>query len=161
MPDRVDSRTQAPYTVATGGETGRARQALSEASLGELFKRLSADGSTLVRQEIQLARTELQESAVTAARASVKIGIAAALALTGILAVTGALIIGLGILINNYWLSALIVGVVMLVAARVQARSGLAAFKSGLAPRETVKTLHDDIDWAKREGARVKQELSA
>ncbi|HXG70864.1 MAG TPA: phage holin family protein [Gemmatimonadaceae bacterium] len=159
MSVQVDSGTQAPY--ATGGGNGPARQALSEASLGELFKRLSADGSNLVKQEIQLAKTELHESAVTAAKASVKMGIAAGLALTGILAVTGALIIGLGILINSYWLSALVVGVVMLVAASVQARSALAAFRSGLAPRETVKTLHDNVDWAKRESARVKQKLSA
>jgi uncharacterized membrane protein YqjE len=140
---------------------GAEREHLHSASLGDLFKRLSADSSHLVQQEIQLAKMELQESAARAAKAATRIGVAFVLALPGIMALTAALVIGLGILINSYWVSALIVGVVILVIAAILAKSAVGNFKSGLAPRETVKTVREDVDWAKRESERVKQRLSA
>jgi uncharacterized membrane protein YqjE len=140
---------------------GAGRGDLHTASLGDLFKRLSADTSHLVQQEIQLAKMELQESVARAAKAGTRIGVAFVLALPGIMALTAALVIGLGILINSYWVSALIVGVVILVIAAILAKSAVRNFKSGLAPRETVRTVREDVDWAKRETERVKQKLSA
>src|ERR1041384_4516402 len=72
-----------------GRESARAGGA-RDASLGELFKRLSDDSSRLVRQEIALAKLELKHSAGAAAGGAAKIGIAAVLALPGLLAVTAA-----------------------------------------------------------------------
>ena len=158
--DRTDSPFQPEVVIQRGGN-GRVHEDVQSASIGELLKRLSSDGSHLVQQEIQLAKTELQEKASTAATAATKIGIAAGIALPGIMALTAALVIGLGIIINSYWLSALIVGVVILAVAGFMAKRALAGFKSGFAPKETVRTVRDDIDWAKRETARVKQGLSA
>jgi uncharacterized membrane protein YqjE len=158
--DRTDSPFQ-PAGVIQRGSNGRFHEEVQSASIGELFKRLTSDSSHLVQQEIQLAKAELQESASTAASAAAKIGIAAGLALPGIMALTAALVIGLGIIINSYWLSALIVGVVILAVAGFMVKRAMGAFKSGLKPKETVRTVRDDIDWAKRETGRVKQELSA
>src|SRR3954469_18314412 len=137
------------------------RDDLQDASIGELFRRLSTDGSHLVQQEIQLAKTELQENAARAARAGGKIGTAAVIALPGLMAITAALVIGFGIIINSYWVSALIVGVVVLLVAAMMAKGAINDFKSGLAPRETVQSVKEDVDWAKRETTRVKQELTA
>jgi uncharacterized membrane protein YqjE len=122
-----------------GGDANEQGKPMShDASMGELFKRLSADSTHLVQQEIQLAKTELQESATRAARAGRKLGIAAGFALPGILAVTAALVILLGIPIHSYWGSALIVGGVILVVAAILARRAMADLKSGLAPREAI-----------------------
>jgi len=133
----------------------------ADASLGELLKSLSSDSSHLVQQEIALAKTELKESAAKAGRAAGKLGVAALLALPGILAITAALIIGLGILIHSYWGSALIVGAVILVVAGVMAKRAAASLSSGLKPEQTIETVQDDVAWAKEEMPRVKQRLTA
>jgi uncharacterized membrane protein YqjE len=148
--------------IARAGEgNGRSMEMAHDLSIGELFKRLSADSTHLVQQEIQLAKTELQESAARAGSAGGKIGIAAGLALPGIMAVTAALVIVLGILIHSYWGSALIVGAAILIVAMSLGKRAMADLKSGLAPTETVRTVREDVEWAKHETARVKHELSA
>ncbi|OLE97926.1 MAG: hypothetical protein AUG75_02515, partial [Cyanobacteria bacterium 13_1_20CM_4_61_6] len=69
---RKNSETHAGATVMRANESdGRTQQRdfqsrlgfTEHASIGELFKSLTADSSQLVRQEIQLAKMELQESA--------------------------------------------------------------------------------------------------
>jgi len=132
-----------------------------DVSIGELLKRVSTDSSHLVQQEIKLAKTELKEAAANAGKSAAKVGMAAVLALPGLMAVTAALVIGLGILIHSYWGSALIVGVVILVIAGLMAKRGAAGFSSGLKPEETIDTIREDVDWAKEESTRVKQRLSA
>ena len=132
-----------------------------DVSIGELLKRVSTDSSHLVQQEIKLAKTELKEAAANAGKSATKVGMAAVLALPGLMAVTAALVIGLGILIHSYWGSALIVGVVILVIAGLMAKRGAAGFSSGLKPEETIDTIREDVDWAKEESTRVKQRLSA
>jgi membrane protein len=159
--DRINNRTESTRVISRGDHNGRARQEIADASIGELLKRLSSDGSHLVQQEIQLAKTELQESAARAGKAAGKIGTAVVLALPGMMAITAAAVIGLGILINSYWVSALIVGAVILVVAGILAKGAISGLKKGFAPKETVQTVREDADWAKRETQRVKQELSA
>ncbi|MFL5593111.1 MAG: YhjD/YihY/BrkB family envelope integrity protein [Gemmatimonadaceae bacterium] len=159
--NRSYSRIDTTHLLPRADGNGRARQEIRDASIGELFKRLSTDTSRLVQQEIQLAKAELQESAATAAKAGGKIGAAAMLALPGTMCLTAALVIGLGIIINSYWVSALLVGAVILIVAGVLAKKGMADFKSGLAPKETARSVREDVDWAKSETSRVKQELSA
>ena len=67
--DRTDSPFQ-PEAVIPRAGNGRLREEVQSASIGELLKRLSTDGSHLVQQEIQLAKTELQVSASRAASAA-------------------------------------------------------------------------------------------
>lgn len=133
----------------------------AEPSLGDLFRRLTSDTSELVRQEIELAKTELRDTGSMLARDGQRLGIAAGLALTGALALTAFLIILLGDVLDNYWLSALIVGVVFLGIGVVLARNAIADVKRhGLAPKETVGTLKEDAAWAKQEVRQVKRELT-
>ena len=133
-----------------------------EKPLGELFKQFGQDASTLVKQEITLAKLELRESVKGLAQDAGKIGAAAGLAWFGAMALLAFLIIGLGDLIDNYWLSALIVAVLLLGAAAVLARSALAHMKqNSMAPQETVQTLKEDQRWAKREAAEFKASLKS
>jgi hypothetical protein len=80
----------------------------------------------------------------------------------GALALTAFLIVGLGDVIDNYWLSALIVAVVLLGIAAIVVRAGLAHMRRhGVAPQETVATLKEDQRWARHEVQDFKHKLKA
>jgi uncharacterized membrane protein YqjE len=133
-----------------------------EEPVSVLLKRFGQDASTLVRQEITLAKLEMRESAKGLAKDAGKLGTAAGLGLFGGFALLAFVIVGLGDLINNYWLSALIVAVLLLGAAAVMAKGALAHMKkNNLKPEETVQTLIEDKRWAKREAQEFKQSMKA
>jgi len=121
-----------------------------ERSLGRLFGDLSRQLSTLVRQEIELARTEMTTKAGAAGRDAAMIGIGGALAYAGLLAVLAAvtlLLIQVGL---DPWLAALLVGVVVAALGGflvMRGREGLRTTE--LAPKRTIETLKDDAEWAK------------
>ncbi len=124
-------------------------QGRDDRSLGELFSELAQETSTLVRQEVTLAKTEMSQKA---SRAGKHVGILAAggaVAYAGLLAILAALIV----LLNNImplWLSALLVGVVVAVVGYMLVRRALDALKrEDFAPRETMETLKEDQQWAK------------
>jgi uncharacterized membrane protein YqjE len=148
-----------PERLDAGARADAAREA--EPPLGELFRRLTADTGELVRQEVALARAEMRQAGETLARDGAKIGIALGLALTGVLALTAFLIVALGDLLGNYWLAALIVGVVLLAVGVLLTRNAVNDVKRrGLTPDQTVGTLREDAAWAKQEARDVKRELT-
>jgi uncharacterized membrane protein YqjE len=133
-----------------------------EEPIGVLLKRFGQDASTLVRQEITLAKLELRESMKGLAKDAGKLGAAAGLGLFGGFALLAFVIVGLGDLLNNYWLSALIIAVLLLGAPAVMAKGALNSMKeSSIAPEETVQTLKEDQRWAKREVQEFKQSMRA
>ena len=137
-------------------------EAETEEPVSVLLKRIGQDASTLVRQEIALAKLEVRESVKGLAKDAGKLGTAAGLGLFGGFALLAFVIIGLGDLINNYWLSALIVAVLLLGAAAVMAKGALDHMKkNSLKPEETVQTLIEDQRWAKREAQEFKQSMKA
>ena len=118
-------------------------------SLGELFSELAQDTSTLVRQEVTLAKTEMSHKA---SRAGKHIGVLAAggaVAYAGLLAILAGVIV----LLDNVmplWASALLVGVVVAIVGYLLVRRALDALKrEDFAPRETIETLREDQQWAK------------
>jgi uncharacterized membrane protein YqjE len=134
----------------------------SEPSLGELFGRLSSDAGRLVHSEVALAKAELRDAASRVARDGAKIGMAVGLAHVGLLSATAFLIIGLGTLLNNYWASALIVTIVLLGSAAFLGKSAVNDLKDhGVKPQETLDTLREDADWAKREAQALKRDLTS
>ncbi len=130
-----------------------------EPPLGELFRQLSDDATRLIRQEIALGKVELRETGSALARDGAKIGIAAGIGLLGAMAGTAFLIVGLGALIGNYWLSSLVVTIAMLVVAAVLGKGAIDDIRSrDLKPTEMMETLRADAEWAKREAGIVKRE---
>jgi amino acid transporter len=120
-------------------------------SLGELFAELANETTTLVRQEIQLAKTEMTQKAATAGKDVGMIGAGGALAYAGLLAIIAAVIIGLGQVIPM-WLSALIVGLVVVGIGYVLIQRGLSELKRiDPAPRQTLETLKEDKEWVKEQ----------
>jgi uncharacterized membrane protein YqjE len=154
--DRVGN-TDARHNGANGTKTGLAEPE----SIGQLFRRATADSSHLVQQEIRLAKTELRETGAQLGSSAGKLGVALAFALPGMLALTAFLVIGVGDLIDNYWASALIVGVGLLAAGAVLAKRALATLKEGVGLPETAETLREDAAWAKEEAQNFKRELTA
>lgn len=121
-------------------------------SLGELFSELAHESSTLVRQEIALARTELSQKAALAARGVGFVAVGGVLAYAGLLAVMAAIIVALGAVGIPLWLSALLVGIVFAATGYAFIRKGLGALKSrGLQPRQTMESLREDARWAKEQ----------
>lgn len=122
-------------------------------SIGELFGQLSQDMTLLVRQEIQLARTEMSDklSRFTSNLVSVLSG--GFVAYLGGLALVAALILAIRDLANiSLALSALIVGAVLAIVGYVMLQKGVKELKRvDLAPRRTVETLKDDVQWAKEQ----------
>jgi Putative Actinobacterial Holin-X, holin superfamily III len=122
-------------------------------SIGELFGQLSQDMTLLFRQELQLARAEMSEkiSKVTSNLVSVVAG--GFVAYVGALALVAALILGLHEAADiSPWVSALIVGAIFAVAGYAMLNRGLTELKRvDLAPRRTVETLKDDVQWAKEQ----------
>ncbi|HEY7636454.1 MAG TPA: phage holin family protein [Gemmatimonadales bacterium] len=126
-------------------------QAKEEPTVAELMGELSEDISLLVRQEFQLARTELGDkvSHVGSSLATVVLG--GFLAYVGGLALVAALILVLHDVARiSPWVSALIVGAVFAIGGFIAVKSGLTGLKRvDLTPRRTLETLKDDIQWAK------------
>jgi uncharacterized membrane protein YqjE len=124
----------------------------SNKSLGELFSDLSGDLSNLMRKEVQLAKTEMSENISRTVKNAILLVVAAVFVVFALFALVAAAIIGLGAVVGSYWLSALIVAVVLLVIAGALAMIGLSALKkASLAPKETVRTLQEDVQWAKQQ----------
>lgn len=152
--------TNVPHRV-DGARVDAPRVGAAEPPLGELLRRLTTDTGELVRQEISLARAELRQVGATAARDGARLAVAAGAALAGALALTAFLVVGLGALLGNYWLSALIVGLLFVAIGAVLGRGALNDVKRrGLVPQQTIASLRDDARWAKQEAREVKREFT-
>lgn len=124
-------------------------QQRDERSLGELFAELARETSTLVRQEVALAKTEMTQKATEVGRDVGVIGAGGAVAYAGLLVIIAAAVLALGLLIP-LWLSALIVGVVVVGIGYIMIQQGRSALKrADLTPRETIATLKEDTEWVK------------
>ena len=129
-----------------------AKEPQRERSLGELFGDLAQDTSTLVRQEIQLAKSELTESVAQVAKNIGMLVVGGVLVLTSTLALIATLILGLGALGLPSWLAALIVTLVFLgVGLALVARGRTALKNADLLPRQTIETLKEDQEWIKEQ----------
>src|SRR5437588_10161091 len=92
--------------------TEQRRSPAHDQSVGELFSDLTRDLSTLVRQEVDLAKTEMSHKATAAGRDVGFLAAGAAVAYAGFLAIIAAVIIAVAHAMP-WWLSALLVGVIV------------------------------------------------
>jgi uncharacterized membrane protein YqjE len=133
-----------------------------DASLGELFRRLTSDTTELLRSELELAKAEARETGTRLAKDVSRIGIAAALAFVGTLALSAFLVIGLGnVLGGRFWLSSLLVGVIFAGSGYMMLQGALRDIKEhGVTPEKTIASLRENAQWAKEEAREVKKELT-
>jgi type IV secretory pathway TrbD component len=122
---------------------------LREQPIGELLKQLSQETSTLVRQEMALARAELTEKGKRAGTGAGMLGGAGVAALLTLGTLTACLILVLNELMDA-WLAALILTIVWAVVAAVLALQGRNKVQEATPPApQTVETVKEDIEWAK------------
>jgi len=123
---------------------------LRERSIGELFGKLSSEMSTLIRQEMALARAEMTEKGKEAGKGAGLFGGAATVGLLGAGAITAGIILLLDLAIAA-WLAAIIVGLVYAGIAAVLALQGRDRLKRATppVPEQTVDTVKEDVAWAK------------
>jgi hypothetical protein len=120
-----------------------------ERSLGELFAELARETSSLVRQEVELAKTELTHKATQVGKDAGVIGAGGAVAYAGLLVLLAAAVLGLGELMP-LGLSALVVGLVVGAIGYFMIQKGRNDLKTAdLTPRETIESLKEDTEWAK------------
>jgi uncharacterized membrane protein YqjE len=116
-------------------------------SVGELVGRLSQQTSTLIRQELLLAQTELQEKGKRMGVGAGMFGGAGLVALYGVGALVAAAIIGIGTLLEP-WIAAVIVGVVLLAVAGVLALTGRRQVERGTPPlpEQAIESAKRDVN---------------
>jgi fatty acid desaturase len=121
-------------------------------SLGELFSDLARESSTLIRQEMELGKAELTSKASRAAKDIGFLLVGGFVVYAGLLGILAAAIIGLATAGLPWWLSALLVGLLVTVAGYFLVQKGLSALKhESLAPRETIESIKEDTRWAKEQ----------
>ncbi|MEX2541391.1 MAG: phage holin family protein [Trueperaceae bacterium] len=124
-----------------------------ERSLGDVLSDLFRDGSDLIRQEIDLAKTEMRENVSRIARDGVGIAIGGALAFVGLLALVAAAILGLAEVMPA-WAAALVVGAALALIGLVMVMANLRAMReTGLTPRKTMETIREDARMVKEKFA--------
>lgn len=122
------------------------RQA-ANSSLGDLLAEVSRDISTLMRQEVELAKAELKETATTTGKAAGMFGGAGYAGMMAVLFLSIAAWWGLGYLIGNAW-SGLVIAVIWGIIAAilfVVARNKLKTVKGAPQTVDTIKEIPDTL----------------
>ena len=122
-----------------------------DASLGELFSRLTADLSKLVRDEVELAKVEINSAVENARTAGISVGAAGLLGLMAFVLLSFAAAWGLAEIVPTAVAFLIVGGAYGLVALALVgfAPQGLKAVKP--VPEQTVETLKEDVAWAKQQ----------
>jgi hypothetical protein len=122
-------------------------RARSGRPVAALLSDLAGETSTLVRQEIALFKAELNEKLAQIGLGAGAITAGGVIAFSGWLALVAAAILGLSQVLAP-WLSALIIGVVVIAVGAGLALFGKSRLKAdALVPRRTLNSLREDEAW--------------
>ncbi len=123
-----------------------------ERPIGDLLSDLASQVSTLVRREIELARTEIASSLMQVGRGAGLTGLGGVLVHAGFLALLVAAVLGLIEASVDPWLAALIVGVLVIGVGIVITSIGLKQVQeTDMAPRQTVASIRRDVEYVKEQ----------
>jgi xanthine/uracil permease len=126
-------------------------------SLGQLLKELTHETSTLLRQEVDLAKTEMSEKASRVGANLGSLAVGAGVALLGALALLAFAIYGLQALLRQFmdpdvavWLAPLIIGVVLAAVGYSLIKKALETLKrESITPQRTTQSLQENKEWLK------------
>lgn len=132
----------------TGPQSGTdGRPDVGEVPVGSLVREVAEDLSTLLRQELQLAKVETKQEVVEAGKAGGAFGGAGLAGWMTVLFASLAVMFALGAVMPLGW-AALIVAVIWGIAAAalfVTARNRMRAVN--FVPEKTVETVKEDVQW--------------
>lgn len=135
---------------------GRHPRAEDPRSVGQLFRDLAHETTLLFRQEVELAKTEMQEKAAKVGRNSAYAGVGGAVAYAGLLAIVAAACIGLALALAAMgvnervasWLGPLVVGLIVAGIGYAMLQKGITTIKQeGVVPHKTADSLQETRQW--------------
>ena len=127
-------------------------------TIGQLLKELTHESSTLLKQEVDLAKTEMSEKASRVGANLGEVAVGGAVAFLGAIALLLAVVYGLTSLLSKFmslgvaaWLAPLIVGAVLAAVGYSLVKKALATLKQeGIAPQRTTQSLQENKAWLKQ-----------
>ncbi|SHN74470.1 phage holin family protein [Cryptosporangium aurantiacum] len=132
---------------------GEPPRTVSDASVGDLVRNVADDLTTLIRQEIALAKSETKAEVTKAGKAGGAFGGAGVAGWLALLFVSLAVMYGLGAVIPVGW-AALIVGVLWAAGAAALAAYGRKKIRAvNPVPKRTVETVKEDVRWVQNRNA--------
>jgi MFS family permease len=134
------------------------RTQLQDRPVAELVRQLSDQTTTLVRQEIELAKAEMTAKGKQVGMGAGAFGGAGLVGLYAVGAITACLILALSTAVAG-WLAALIVGVVYAAIAGVLALVGKKKTQAGAppVPERAISSTKEDVEWAKTRAKTARQ----
>jgi MFS family permease len=131
---------------------------LEDRPIGDLVRQLSDQTTTLVRQEIELAKAEMTAKGKQVGMGAGAFGGAGLFGLYAVGAITACLILALSTAVAG-WLAALIVGVVYAAIAGVLALVGKKKTQAGAppVPERAISSTKEDVEWAKTRAKTARQ----
>ena len=122
---------------------------LEDRPIGDLVRQLSDQTTTLVRQEIELAKAEMTAKGKQVGMGAGAFGGAGLFGLYAVGAITACLILVLSTAVAG-WVAALIVGVVYAAIAGVLALIGKKKTQAGAppVPERAISSTKEDVEWA-------------
>jgi|ERR1700712_5785721 uncharacterized integral membrane protein len=126
-------------------------------SIGQLLKELTQESSTLLKQEVSLAKTEMSEKATRIGANLGEVAVGGAVALLGAIALLLFAINALASLLSKFmspgiavWLAPLIVGAILAGVGYSLITKALATLKQeSITPQKTTQSLQENKEWLK------------
>jgi hypothetical protein len=121
----------------------------ADASVGSLTAEVAKDLSTLIRQEMALARAELSQQAKTAGQAAGMLGGAGFAGYFVLVFLSLAATWGLGEVLPLGWAALIVAGVWVVVAAVLALLGRSRMSRLHPKPERTIEAVKEDVRWAK------------
>ena len=138
-----------PVGAPVGGPVGGPVEDPADHSVGDLLGRVTSDLSTLMRQEVELAKVEIKEEATKAGKASGTLVGAGLVGFLVLVFLSLAVMFGLDQVMPIGW-AAVITAVLLAIVAAVLFAVGRRQLRQvNPKPEQTVETLKEDVQWAK------------
>lgn len=124
-------------------------------SIGDLLKELRDETSTLLRQEVALAKTEMIEKAAAYGKNTGAIGAGGAVAYAGALLLLAGVTVGLAFMLDAvgldehaWWVAPLVVGGIVAAVGYSMISKGVSTLKrQSPVPEKTIQSLQEDKQW--------------
>lgn len=128
-----------------------------ERSLGQLLKELTSETTTLLKQEVSLAKTEMSEKASRVGTNLGSLAVGGGVAFLGALALLTAAIYGLTSILDQLmslgvavWLAPLLIGLILAAVGYSLVNKALEILKrESLTPQRTTQSLQENKEWLK------------
>ena len=134
-------------------------QETTNQSIADIARRLRDESTLLFRQEVTLAKVELQEKAARVGRNVGQLGAGAFVAYTGLILLLFAAAAGLEVVLvvlglagaTAHWLAPLIIGALVALIGYGMVQKAMTTLKhESLAPEKTIESLKEDKEWLQR-----------